>query len=235
MIILGFSGRARTGKSTLSHELYDAAVSAGWEVKIKPFAGPLKAEAERRGFGKTKNPEGYRKFCQEHGAGMRAKDPDHWVNLWYQDMKKEWTNEMRGSTNPVMYLVDDVRYLNELVMLNKIGATAAFVKHGKRTIEDPNGQWRLHESEALANIFEQTPDKDLRTRKEGHYDLVVWNDSDLDSVKRWAKKIVQDMSNPTPCLCESCNAARENREPDPEKIDDELRKLLDDMEDLEDD
>ena len=231
MIIIGFSGRARTGKSTLSHELFDAAVHAGWDVVIKPFAGPLKAEAEAKGYGKASNPEGYRNYCQTHGAGMRAKNPNHWVNLWHEDMKKEYEEEMKDAINPVLYLVDDVRYPNEVEILNKMGALSCFVKHGNRTIEDPDGDWRNHESEKLANDFEATDDDLLRSKTKYRYDYVVHNDSDLDSIKRWAKKMVQDMANSHPCLCEACNASRENREPDPGKIDKELRDLLDDLED----
>jgi len=230
MIILGLSGKARTGKSTLCKELYDAAERVGWDVQIKPFAGPLKKHvANTLGYTKDNNPEMYRQYCQKIGAQERQRDPDHWVKLWYQDMIKEFQQEMSSSKRPVLYLVDDVRYPNELKALNQsnINATILFVKHGNRTIEDPNGQWRQHESEKLANTYETSSNEYLKN--EIGYHFVVHNDKTEQDIKQWATNFINYLASWDPCLCETCVANYEMREPNTEKIDEELKESLDDL------
>ena len=154
MIIIGLSGKARAGKSKLCRELYNAAEKLGWDVFVKPFAGPLKQYvANDLGYTKDNNPDKYREHCQAIGAEKRKENPDHWVSLWYKDMLDERKDEMRHSMRPALYLVDDVRYNNEIEILksDKVKATLLFVKHGLRDIEDPCGEWRSHESEIISN------------------------------------------------------------------------------------
>jgi hypothetical protein len=228
MIILGMSGKARSGKSTLCRALYDAAEKVGWEVVVKPFAGPLKHHVTHNlGYSKDTHPEEYRSYCQSEGAAKRKKDPDHWVKLWLKDMRQEWDQEMKLSQQPVLYLVDDVRYPNEIKTLksSQVNATILFVKHQKRKIEDPTGEWRNHESEALANKYENTADVDLKQT----YDFVVHNDKNEDDINNWAETFVKYLSDNDPCLCESCIANYEMREPDVDKLDLELKEFLNDI------
>lgn len=236
MIILGLSGKARSGKSTLCRALYSAAEKVGWEVVIKPFAGPLKKHViENLGYSKETHPKEYREYCQSEGATKRQEDPDHWVSLWMEDMLKEWKEEMLTSTLPTLYLVDDVRYTNEIETLKskQVNATVLFVKHGKRDIEDPNGAWRNHESEKLANENEDKEDKVLKEV----YNFVIHNDKDPEEINRWADLLVRYLSDNSPCLCESCVSNYEMREQDTEKLDAELKEFLDEIlgEDKEDD
>ena len=231
MIIVGLSGKARTGKSELTRRLYDAAQAVGWTVKVLPFAGPLKKEAEDSGFGKNTNPEKYRAFCQEHGAKMRAENPDHWVNKWFEQVKSLRAEE-ENMTNPLLVLVDDCRYQNEIAILNKHSGVVCYVKHGDREIDDPKGEWRQHESELIANILENTPDDDIK--KQG-YDYVIYNDGDVDKLDNWAATFISKVCIAEDCPCESCTSTIENRQADSAKIDDELRRLLDDIEDNLDD
>lgn len=232
MIIVGFAGKARTGKSHVCQTLYDAAHDAGWDVKIKPFAGPLKTHVEKDlGFTKADKPEEYRAKCQEIGAGEREKDPNHWVNLWKADMDKEFTEEMDKADRPCLYLVDDVRYANELQMLNKCDAISLFVKHGSRKIEDPNGEWRKHESEELANTAEKCDSDALYSVG---FDYVLQNDGTPKEIARWAKLFVNTVMithKNEACDCEGCSSAIENRPADDAKVDDELNKLLDELKD----
>ena len=82
---------------------------------VKPFAGPLKKHvSENLGYSKETHPNEYREYCQSEGASKRKEDPDHWVKLWMKDMVEEWNEEMETSELPVLYLVDDVRYLMKL-------------------------------------------------------------------------------------------------------------------------
>lgn len=228
MIILGMSGKARTGKSTLCRELYDAAERVGWDVIVKPFAGPLKKHVtEVLGFSKESHPDEYRSYCQSEGAGKRKENPNHWVNLWLEDIKKERKKELRSSSRPVLYLVDDVRYPNEIEILRSslVNATVIFVKHGSREIEDPNGEWRSHESERLSNENEAKTDEDLKQL----YDFVIHNDKSKEEIKKWASTFVNFLAEPDPCLCESCVANYEMRQPNLSKLDNELKEFLDDI------
>lgn len=222
------SGKARSGKSTLCRALYDAAEKVGWDIVVKPFAGPLKKHVTNvLGYAKETHPDEYREFCQRVGAEERAKDPDHWVKLWMKDMISEWAEEMTNGDKPVLYLVDDVRYANEIETLKgeNVGAVLVFVKHDKRKIEDPTGEWRNHESEKLANEYEKTDDTKLKQT----YDFVIHNDKTQKDIDEWAQTFVQFLADSDPCLCESCVANFEMREPDISKLDEELREFLDDI------
>ena len=231
MIVIGLSGKARTGKSLLTRELYSAAESLGWIALVRPFAGPLKAEAAAQGFGKDQDPEKYREYCQRHGAEMREVNPDYWVNKWYDDIKDLKQKEL-DMKRPLMVLVDDVRYANEVDILRKHGGTVAYVKHGEREIDDPNGEWRQHESEVIANELETLDDRMIKDRG---YHYVIHNDGNPDQLPRWAKNFINKVAIVEDCPCESCISSIENRVPDPSKVDNELRKLLDDLEDKLDD
>lgn len=226
MIVVGLSGKARTGKSHLTRELFTAAENLGWEVRVAPFAGPLKREAAEKGFGKDENPSAYREYCQTHGAGMRAEDPDHWVRKWYKDIEVLRVEEM-DIDKPLLVLVDDVRYQNEVDILRRKGGTVCYVKHGKRPIDDPDGEWRKHESELIANELETLDDQMIKDRG---YHYVIHNDGDPD-LSKWAVNFINKVCICDDCPCEACCSSIENRNPDAKKIDDELRDLLDDLED----
>jgi guanylate kinase len=230
MIILGLSGKARAGKSRLSRELFKAAEKQGWEVLVKPFAGPLKHYVSTKlGFTKEDNPLLYRENCQKIGAKKRLEKADHWVDLWYDSILESRLEELSNSTNPVLYLVDDVRYINEMKILKnpKVNATLVFVKHGDRPIEDATGAWREHESEKLANLFETTSNETLK--KEYKFDFVIHNDKEESVLEQWANSFLTFLSTNDPCLCESCSSNFEMRAPDIDKIDAELKEFLDDV------
>ncbi len=222
MIVVGFCGRARTGKSTLCRELFDAAEHKGWDVVIRPFAYPLKKYVvEDLGYSKEKHPDEYRKHCQEVGAAKRAEDPDHWLNLWEDSIKDL---SLIDCDKPLLVLVDDVRYQNELDLLVKSSAVVSFVRHGKREIDDPRGEWRNHESEDLANSFEMS-DKQSLYRK--GFDYVIDNDKPEGSLEAWAPNFMDGLSDAEACTCEGCMAMFEHRQFDMKKILDELDKEQD--------
>lgn len=234
MIVLGFSGKARSGKSTLCRALFDEAEKNGWAVIPAPFAGPLKREmAQKHGYDdvhkfKEEQPELYRTECQEGGAAARLENEDHWVNKWYEEFK-EIVKLEHGPENeanlPFLLLVDDVRYENELKMLNDNNAIVFFVKHGQRKIEDPSGKWRAHESESLANAFEETDNSVL---KEKGYSYVVHNDAPEEHIAAWAQEVVSMISDLDTCTCEACVSVLERRQFD-------MRKLIEEVEREEED
>lgn len=232
MIVLGFSGKARSGKSTLCRALFDEAEKNGWAVIPAPFAGPLKREmAEKHGYDdvhvfKTEKPDTYRYECQHGGAEARAKDPDHWVNKWlaeFEEVVKLEHSEKNETNLPFLLLVDDVRYENELELLNKKGALTFFVKHGEREIEDPDGEWRQHESENLANAYEDTDNEILKE----HYDYVINNGADEKYIEAWAKEMINLISDSNFCKCEACTSVIERRQFDVRKLIDEAMDELD--------
>jgi hypothetical protein len=232
MIIVGFAGKARTGKSLVCQTLYDMAHDAGWDVKIKPFAGPLKHHVVTDlGFSKTTHPEEYRLNCQQVGAARRKEDKDYWTNLWLSDMNKEFKEEMDKADRPCLYLVDDVRYANELRLLRKCDAISIFVKHGKRKIEEPSGQWRNHESEDMANLAERSSNEVLY---DIGFDYVLSNDGSSIELGKWAEIFVSTIlitHKSEACNCEGCQAALENRLPDTDKLDKELDDMLNEIRD----
>ena len=226
MIIVGLSRRARTGKSSLTRKLHTAAESTGWQVVVLPFAGPLKKAAAKRGWTKKNKPDEYRKFCQEHGADMRDMDPAYWVKLWFKDIQYLSAKE-EEMMKPLLILVDDVRFQNEVDILVKNNAMLGFVKHCSRKIEDPTGEWRNHISEDLANRLEVNSDEEIKAKG---FTYVIYNEGKEKHLAGWAKAFIAKACISDECNCESCLAVIENRTPDSKKIDDELRKLLDDIE-----
>lgn len=238
MIVVGFAGVARVGKSYATNALKEVAEQAGWHVEVLPFAKPLKDEAAEKGFGKESNPEGYREFCQEHGAKKRAEDTNYWLDKWYVMLKDIQAKEADDTfTKPVLVIADDVRYENELHAIRGNGGLVLYLTPGDRTLEDASAEWRKHESEALANAV-------LGNRKmhEGMFDYFVNNNGEAGTMEPWAKaffsKIVNFPGSPEQyCDCEGCLSAIENREINKDELNKQLDDLLDKLlgEDNDDD
>ena len=153
MKIIAFSGRARVGKShitaALSRQLWDN----GYVPVVLPLAAPLKAAAAEAGFPKDTHPAEYRSFCQTEGAAARDLDQDHWLKLWHDMYLDKMMNEL-GSDAEYVVIVDDVRYANELQLINQMdNSKTIFVDEGSRsgTLEEDDAAWRDHHSEYLAN------------------------------------------------------------------------------------
>lgn len=230
MQVIGFAGVARVGKSFSTAALRDVAERSGWKVVVIPFAKPLKDEAEARGYGKDDNPEGYRQFCQEHGAAMRAKDADHWLNAWYKmvrDVQKQEANDDSGT--PYLVISDDVRYENELNAIRKNAGLVVYLQPGDRVLEGAGEEWRKHESEALAN--QVLGQRDLYLHM---FDFFVNNNGEPKSLDAWALRFFKDIINcpgdlRDRCDCEGCNAALENRPVNKDALTKELDDLLNDI------
>lgn len=232
MQVVGFAGPARVGKSFTTEALKKEAEGMGWEVIVLPFAGPLKREAARQGFGKEENPEAYRKFCQEHGALERQKNPEHWVKMWLEDLKDVRTGHFENdkSEKPLLVISDDVRYQNELQLLNEAGGYTFFVTPGERELPEADAAWRTHESEMMAN----TMVGNLKLAQQ-EFDFVVHNEDITANLNTWSKAVMKlVVSHPgdddSMCDCEGCKASLENRPVDQDQVAKELEDLLDDLE-----
>jgi len=232
MVIVLIGGKARVGKTTLANMIAEYCINNNLTPRMVPFAYGIKKAAEQKGLTKDSDPLGYRDFCQTLGESMRIKNPDHWVNEWkirVSEIEKEEQLDMstNDSYKERVVIVDDCRYMNEVAMGRKLGATCIFVKQGKRVLEDDVAGWREHESELLSNKVEGR-DKSYSDI----FSIVIPNDSTLDVFKKHALKniptwlgLLADGSK-AECNCEICKANRENREPDHNKVMEELLDLL---------
>ena len=239
MIVIGFAGPARVGKTHVTNALREEAIAQGWDVKIIPFAQPLKDEAQAQGFGKEENPTGYRQFCQEEGAARRAENPNHWLDKWYDCIKAARKVE-DDSMKPLLVIADDVRYDNELGAIRKNGGNVVFLHPGERELPEASAEWRTHESEMLANTVVGNTDMHRNM-----FDFVVMNDNDEVNIQKWAEVFFREVlnfpgSDEQRCDCEGCMAKLENRPIDQDEITNQLKDLLDSMAenldlDLEDD
>ena len=232
MYVVGFAGPARVGKTAVTTELALTARESGWDVKIMPFAGPLKNSAAEQGFGKTEDPEGYRKYCQEHGAEMRATDENYWLNQWRADVKEARDNHWKAdSKRPLLIIADDVRYENELEAISSANGSLVFIHPGERLLPEADAEWRTHESEMLANTMIGNPDM-VST----HFDYQLMNDKESFQLAKWAKAFFGQVinfpgSDDQICQCEGCRAMLENREADVDKLLLDLEDLMDDIDD----
>ena len=230
MIVIGFAGPARVGKSFVTESLKDQAEAAGWNVTVLPFAKPLKDEASANGFGKEVDPDGYRKYCQEVGASARAANPDHWLDAW-RDLVADLAQTERDDESGTPYLViaDDVRYENELAAIRSKGGTVLFMHPGERELPEASASWRTHESEDLAN--HAVGSWELHKTM---FDGVVYNSTTAEELISWGKFYFDNQLNDpsdgrSTCDCEACAANWENRPIDSEKQAGELDDILRDI------
>ena len=232
MIIVLIGGKARVGKTTLANIIAEYCVNNNLTPRMVPFAYGIKKAAELKGLTKESNPIEYRDFCQTLGESMRIQNPDHWVNEWKKrvaEIEKEEQSEINNneSYKERVVIVDDCRYMNEVAIGRKLGATCIFVRQGKRVLEDDSALWRNHESEDLSNKIEGKDKNYLDI-----FQLVIPNDSTLDVFKNHVTKNIPSWlglladGSKAECNCEICKANRENREPDHNKVMEELLDML---------
>ena len=233
MIIVMIGGKARVGKTTLANTIAEYCIENNLTPKMVPFAYGIKKAAEDKGLTKDNNPEEYRRFCQTLGEAMRTRDPDHWVGEWKKKVEQISLEEKKDleAENPFwkerVVIVDDCRYMNEVAMGRDYKATTIFIKQGKRKLIEDSAEWRNHPSEDMANKIESN-DKN----HEDVFKYKIVNDSTLDVFKKHCLKnipmwlnLLADQ-NKNECTCEICKANPEGRDPDPDKILEELMDIL---------
>ena len=231
MIVIGFAGPGRVGKSSITTPLKNIALAHGWNPSVISFATPIKERAEAMGLSKEKNPEKYRAFCQNLGAKARKKNPKHWIEEWFVsfDKLKELEKE---SNEPYIVFVDDCRYENELETIRALGGRVYFIHPGDRELVEASFPWRVHESEELANhtIGDWDKFKDL-------YDGIIYNDGNLDKLDTWAHTFFELIINHPGdwgdlCQCEVCSSLIQNREADKDIIEAQLEEVLNNFEQM---
>ena len=225
MKIISFSGRAGIGKTTIVRELMRHLYDDGYTPVYLPFAAALKEDADKEGYGKSKDPVGYRKYCQTWGAKMRQNNPEYWIERWlekYEEhLHKEKTGERQSET---VILVDDCRYINETEAIKHRGGKTVFVTGGGRPLYDEEADWRKHESEALATLIEKT----IRHRPKAltPFCFLFYNTKTLEDLEENIEFAYEDWLEEDPCDCEVCKARRENRKPNMSDVFEEIKQIL---------
>jgi len=111
-MIIGFSGKAQSGKDTAGEYL----------VREHNFHRVASADALKRiarnifGWNSLKDEKG-RRFLQELGCTIRNYDQDYWINLTISEIKKR-----QNTSKQENFVVTDVRFLNEARILRDNGA-----------------------------------------------------------------------------------------------------------------
>lgn len=188
MRIIQISGKGRVGKTTLANMIAKESFNRGFIPVIIPFAASIKQLAEEKGMSKEQNSTEYRKFCQDLGEAKRNEDEDYWVVKTFatiqEYMVKEIDNKKEAKEHwEYVIIQDDVRYMNELAMGREFVATQIFLSQGNRILSEPLAEWRLHNSEVLANACEETPEAydDL-------FDVTIFNDGSIKELEKEVKE-----------------------------------------------
>ena len=188
MIII--AGQAGVGKTTLAHLIAKRVFDLGLSPVMLSFASSLKTMAKERGYDKKSNPEKYRQFCQSLGASKRAENEDYWVNLFEDEVSSIFEKEQKDLKKNVKYwerciIVDDCRYANEIRTGIKHGATMIFLSYGGRDPIYGGNEWMQHESEEMAALVEDSPNKFSDV-----FDYIIDNDGQLEDLEG----LVMDMA-----------------------------------------
>lgn len=112
--VIGLVGLAQAGKTTVAHALCDLMNrTSTTKARVMSFASPLKTGLAEMGVTKEGTPDLYRRCAQWMGTeGVRAHDPDHWVNLLKQRIDEE--------PGFRYIIIDDVRFENEMKACDEV-------------------------------------------------------------------------------------------------------------------
>ena len=168
MKIIAFAGPARAGKSKAA-DCVEGLCRDDYTVVRESFAKPMRLAWARlarhltwklgRPVNRDTDPDLYRTTMQRWGESRRDENPDHWClrmagrlrNIKLDDVRRYDLTDTVADWRETLVLIDDVRYLNEVVMLHILNAQVIFVDPKARI--DMSEEWRRHGSEALANGY----------------------------------------------------------------------------------
>ena len=217
MFILGIGGIAGSGKTTAA----DFIEIESLDYDLKPFrlsfADPVKIEAAKESGHpdamtlKKEDPKRYRELMQSIADAGR---PSTWVDAMNERLKELAKEELEqaddGMFNEYIVIIDDVRFPNELQMLqNEWGAETLFIFAADREVPDSEGAWRTHESEAMSQKIEaMLPD---------YTELFGWsifnNKDNLEFERKLTERLLYLTGTHASrygdeCLCTQCRAFR---------------------------
>lgn len=195
MMVIGFAGCARGGKTTAARYMRAWAADHGMRPIIHSFASPMKRAAERIGLSKEKDPDKYRSTLQRWGESRRNPDykqgvtgPDYWVGRAIFDLLEYQLSERRlydsldhlmlnSNHKEVVVLIDDLRYPNEVEMVEMMGGVTIFID-GSGRIKDMDAPYRQHESEKMAMDYTNGKIPDL-------FDFTILNNKSEAALKKY--------------------------------------------------
>jgi hypothetical protein len=197
MRIIQISGKGRVGKTTLAHLIAKYSIDLGYNPVILPFAAAIKQSAEEQGITKETDSSKYREYCQELGASKRAEDPDYWITRTFETIQEYMLKEIDNKQYirpdfEYVIIQDDVRYMNELAFGRNLVATQIFVHPDDRLLPEHNAEWRNHESETLANNYDQMLDGSQANNYVDLFDILIYNGESLKKLEEYVKKNVKE-------------------------------------------
>lgn len=161
---------------------------------------------------------------------MRDANPDHWLELWHSMLLDKMMDELESSCEYVV-IVDDVRYENELTLINNLSnSKTIFVSEGTRsgTLEDEYASWRNHHSEYLANEAAANWDN-----YRDQFDFLFRNDGDVyNDLKEYITagddcgKVIEAWLGNHDCPCAFCDAHIQNTSINEEALIREMNDVL---------
>ena len=175
MYIIALAGLGKSGKTTAALAMAERLFDEGFTPIMEHFAGPLKDASHSLGFIKDSEYDHlYRKFCQFVGETAREESSEWWVSLMSERLNmiadEEAATINDSNWHERVVLIDDVRYENELALVKKYSGKTVFVS-AQRRLRDLDADWRKHDSENLARVYENGGFED------GLFDVTVSNNT----------------------------------------------------------
>lgn len=129
MILIGIHGKLQSGKDTIADYLLNRRKIGSEEEFMRfAFADPLRTIVSYLFNVKTGRPEGHdyppnvRKLLQDVGVKLREVDPDVWVNYLWRDIQKVTKqDDIISCLFPRCFVIPDVRFLNEVELIQRHG------------------------------------------------------------------------------------------------------------------
>ena len=123
MLLLGLTGRARSGKSSAAKGLVRAAEAKGLAAKIFELSDYVLADLKTNGLiPKSATREDLKDnvgLLVQRGMSRRAEDEDYWVDLLRSDLLTQ---------KPNVAIIPNVRFLNEADFIDSLGGSLVRVK-----------------------------------------------------------------------------------------------------------
>jgi hypothetical protein len=162
VIPVAFAGLARSGKTTAAEYLEnELGKTHGVDTVRLSFAGPIREGLEVMGVNKEDNPVLYRHLAQLCGDDSRNPNKGG-KPLWWIDLMRERIQSFgdHPALDAIYVLIDDVRYPNELDLIQEMNGVVFYVDAAKRV--DTSQSMYQHASEEMAmnisKLIEQNAD-----------------------------------------------------------------------------
>lgn len=169
-IIIGLTGRARSGKDTAAAHL-----QAGGYVHLK-FAGPIKAMLLTLPGMTEEHVEGDLKDTIHSVYGITPRRMMQTIGDWGRDLDPDfWVNAMRGVIENIErdegrahFVISDVRYDNEAAMVCEFGGIIAHIHRDKAAkVESHSSEIGIDPSSVDVLIRNDSSISDLHARIDG--------------------------------------------------------------------